>query len=125
MLIVVRHVLVCTGCTVDCVCPCTDFMQFDHELHNCFTIDVSHAWKVVALTLMHSSTQQVNLPVNRPSKLLGCVYLQRPQPVLAGQPGSQLDEPPVLVSGAGHDGLAMADLTEVQLLFFIASPYLH
>ncbi len=45
--------------------------------------------------------------------------------MLAGQPGSQLDETPVLVSGAGHDGLAMADLTEVQLLVFIAFPYLQ
>jgi len=28
----------------------------------------------------------------------------------------------VLVSGAGHDGLAMADLTQVPLLVLIASP---
>ncbi len=81
--------------------------------------------EVLAVTLMHSSTQQVNLLVKRPSSLLVCVYLQRPEPVLAGQPGSQLDETLVLVSGAGHDGLAMADLTEVQLLVFIAFPYLH
>ncbi|KAA6428495.1 MAG: allantoate chloroplastic-like, partial [Trebouxia sp. A1-2] len=32
-----------------------------------------------------------------------------------GQPSSQLDETPVLVSGAGHDGLAMADLTQLGI----------
>ena len=81
--------------------------------------------EVLAVTLTHSSTQQVNLLVKRPSSLLVCVYLQRSEPVLAGQPGSQLDETPVMVSGAGHDGLAMAVITEVQLLVFIAFPYLQ
>ncbi len=81
--------------------------------------------KVLTETWMHSSTWQTKLPVNRSSKLLGCVYLQRPQPVVAGQAGSQVAETPVLVSGAGHDGLAMADLTQVQPWVFIAFPHLQ
>jgi len=81
--------------------------------------------KILAVTLVHDSTRQVKLPITKPIKLLERVYLDRPQPVLVGQAGTQLDETPVLVSGAGHDGLAMADLTQVRLLIFIASSQLQ